>query len=85
MQGGFIHSLAEIHEEIERLTKRRGELLRALGDAHDAALVAEHKTLEAGIAQLWQQQRIARARLRFGDREAIIRRARTEQRLERAA
>jgi hypothetical protein len=80
-----MHSLAEIHEEIERLTERRGELLRALGDAHDAALVAEHKALEAGIAQLWQQQRIARARLRFGDRETIIQRARTEQRLERAA
>jgi hypothetical protein len=80
-----MHSLDEIRERIEQLTERRSELLHALNVAHDPALVAEHHELEAELAALWEQQRQERARLRFGERDAIIRRARSEERLERAA
>ena len=80
-----MHSLSEIRDEIERLTQQRAELLHALGEAHDSTLVAEHKQVEDRIARLWEEQRIARARLRFGERDTILQRARTEERLERAA
>ena len=75
----------EIREEIERLTERRAELFHALSEGHDAALAAEHAELEERIARLWDEMRALKARLRFGDRESIITRARQEERLERAA
>jgi ABC-type phosphate transport system auxiliary subunit len=75
----------EIREEIERLTERRAELFHALSEGHDAALAAEHAQLEERIARLWDEMRALKARLRFGDRESIITRARQEERLERAA
>lgn len=80
-----VASLNDIRLEIERLTQRRAELFHALSDGHDPALAREHAELEERIARLWDQQRAARARLRFGDRDGIIRRARLEERLERAA
>jgi hypothetical protein len=48
-------------------------------------LAAELKELEAEIATLWIEHREARVRQRFGDRDRIIKRARLEERLERAA
>jgi hypothetical protein len=80
-----MRSLTDIRTDIERLTERRSELLHALAEGHDAGLVAEHKAVEEQIAQLWEEHRIARARVRFGERDQIIQRARHEERLERAA
>jgi hypothetical protein len=80
-----MRSLEEIRTEIEELTERRSELLHELTEAHDAALVAEHRALDERLAALWDEQREVRARVRFGERDAIIKRARTEERLERAA
>jgi len=80
-----MRSIDDIRTEIERLTERRSELLHALNDGHDPALVAEHQELEERIQQLWAEQRQERARLRFGERDSIIQRARQEERLERAA
>ena len=56
-----------------------------LSEAHDPALAAEHKELDERIAQLWEEHRVERARLRFGERDEIIHRARAEERLDRAA
>ena len=81
----MMRPLPEIRAEIERLAERRAYLLHALAEQHDAALAAERKALEEQIAALWAEHRIARARLRFGERETIIQRARHEERLERAA
>src|SRR5438105_3174372 len=50
-----------------------------------AELAREHAELEEQIARLWDEQRALRAQARFGDRDAIIKRARAEERLERAA
>ncbi len=41
--------------------------------------------LDARLQELWQALRMEKARLRFGEREDIVRRARAEERLERAA
>ena len=78
-------SIEQIHTEIDELSERRAELWRVLGEAHDAAASAELKQVDARLEQLWAEQRATRARLRFGDRERIVARARAEERLERAA
>jgi hypothetical protein len=75
----------EIRSEIERLTQRRAELLHQLSGGHDVLLAAEHTQVEEEIQRLWEEHRVARARVRWGDREEIIHRARQEERLERAA
>ena len=80
-----MRSLTDIRAEIEQLTAQRAELLHRLSEQHDAALAAEHTRLEGEIATLWEEHRIERARVRFGERDQIIQRARHEERLERAA
>ena len=70
-----MRTLEEIHDEIERLSEDRTELWHRLSDQHDPAVRAEIHAIDAAV----------RARLRFGDREKIVARARVEERLERAA
>ena len=80
-----MRSLDEIRTDIERLTEERSELLQKLSQGHDALLAIEHKETEERIAELWDEHRAARAELRWGERDAIIKRARAEERLDRAA
>jgi uncharacterized protein with PhoU and TrkA domain len=81
----MMRTLDDIRIEIEDLTAKRADLLHDLAGSHDPELAAEHRELEDRIAELWDEQRAARAYLRWGDRELIIKRARAEERLERAA
>jgi cell division protein FtsB len=78
-------NLQQIKEEIDRLSDQRAEVLKKLSEGYDAELAAEHKKLDAEIAELWDEQRAVRATIRFGDRDLIIQRARHEERLSRAA
>ena len=78
-------NIASIHAEIERLSDRRGELWHRLSYGRDPAVVEELKQVDAKLAELWHAHRAERARLRFGEREDIVRRARAEEQLERAA
>lgn len=78
-------TLDDIRLEIERATERRAELLHVLAEGHDAVVAAEHAEVEERIARLWDDYREARVRQRFGDRDVIVKRARLEERLERAA
>ena len=80
-----MRTLTDIRSEIDRLSDRRLHVMRALAQEHDTDLAAEHKELEERIAGLWEEQRNARASVRFGDRDTIIQRARQEERLSRAA
>jgi cell division protein FtsB len=80
-----MRTLNEIKQEIDRLSDRRSDVMRALSEEFDTGLSAEHQRLEEEIARLWEEQRFARATLRHGDRDAIIQRARQEERLSRAA
>ena len=75
----------QIHTEIDQLSERRAELWRTLGEGHDATASAELKAVQARLDELWAEHRALRARVRFGDREKIVARARAEERLERAA
>jgi hypothetical protein len=80
-----MRDLQQIKEEIDRASDRRAEVLTKLSEGYNAELAAEHKKLDATIAGLWDEQRIVRATIRFGDRDLIIQRARHEERLSRAA
>ena len=80
-----MRTLNEIRQEIDELSERRLRVMRELAQGHDPELAAEHQSLEEEIAQLWDEQRNARATMRFGDRNEIIQKARQEERLSRAA
>lgn len=75
----------QIHIEIEQLSEQRQELWHRLSDGLDLEAQTEIKELDAKLVDLWETLRIEKARLRFGEREEIVRRARAEERLERAA
>jgi DNA-binding transcriptional regulator GbsR (MarR family) len=75
----------QIHDEIERISEERQELWQQLSGGLDPDVQEELKELDARLAELWQTLRMEKARLRFGEREDIVRRARAEERLERAA
>jgi hypothetical protein len=80
-----MRTVREIHEEIEVLSEERTELWHRLSDQHDPEVRAEIHTIDAKLDRLWDEHRAVRARLRFGDRDSIVARARVEERLERAA
>ena len=80
-----MRTLSEIRQEIDELSEKRLRVMRELSNGFDPSLKAEHERLEEQIAQLWEEQRLARANVRFGDRDVIIQRARQEERLSRAA
>jgi hypothetical protein len=80
-----MRTLEEIRTDIEQLTEERAVLLHKLAEGHDVLLAIEHKEIEERIADLWNEHRMARAQLRWGDRDVIIKRARAEERLDRAA
>ena len=78
-------TLEEIHAEIERLSEERTALWHTLSDHHDPDVRAEIHALDERLDRLWDEHRLLRARLRWGDRDSIVARARVEERLERAA
>jgi len=80
-----VNTLEQIKAEIQQATEHRAELWRTLSQGHDAAIAAEVKELEERIQRLWDEERAVRAQARFGDRDEIIKRARHEERLARAA
>jgi hypothetical protein len=80
-----MQTLSGIHAEIERLSEERAELWHRLSAEYDPQVKDEIHRLDAELDRLWDEHRALRARLRFGDREKIVARARVEERLERAA
>lgn len=81
----IVKTIQEIRSEIERASEDRAALLHRLSGGHDVVLANELRELDERIARLWDEHREARVRTRFGDRDQIIRRARLEDRIDRAA
>jgi hypothetical protein len=75
----------QIHTEIEQVSEERQVLWQQLSEGLDMTVKDQIKELDERLQTLWQSLRIEKARLRFGEREEIVRRARAEERLERAA
>ena len=77
--------IATIHAEIDEVSERRAELWHRLSDGRNPEIVAQIKELDDKLDSLWSEHRAIRARIRFGEPEQIVKRARAEERLERAA
>jgi hypothetical protein len=80
-----MRTITDIRDEIERASEDRAALLHRLSAGHDVVLAAELRELDDRIATLWDEHRAARAYARHGNRDDIIRRARLEERIDRAA
>jgi hypothetical protein len=80
-----MRTIPEIHNEIERLSEVRTELWQQLSHGRQQSVIDEIKQIEEQLITLWDEHRAERARIRFGERDDIVRRARQEERLERAA
>ncbi|MBA3244226.1 MAG: hypothetical protein H0T61_03530 [Actinobacteria bacterium] len=84
-----MNTIPEIQAEIERLSEQRTELYTELSRARERGLSEtvrqEIKQIDERLQALWDGHRAERARIRFGEREDIVRRARAEDRLDRAA
>ena len=79
-----MRTLNEIKHEADRAAARRTELWKELAETGaDEARSAEIAALSERIESLFQEARIVRSRTRFGAQEAIIARARAEERLDR--
>jgi hypothetical protein len=76
---------SDIHTQIEELSEQRQELWHRLSEGLNPEVASEIKSLDAQLDDLWETLRMEKARLRFGERDEIVRRARAEERLERAA
>jgi hypothetical protein len=77
--------IALIHEQIDELSAQRSALWHSLSEGRDPELIEEIRRLDVRLEALWSAHRAERARIRFGEREQIVKRARAEERLERAA
>ena len=80
-----MRTIPDIHAEIERLSEVRGALWQQLSYGRQQAMVDELRSIDEQLVALWDEHRAERARIRFGERDDIVRRARQEERLERAA
>jgi len=78
-------TMTTIHAEIDELSERRVDLWHRLSQGRDESVLGELKELDARLAALWEQHRQERARIRWGERDEIVKRARAEERLDRAA
>ena len=83
--GWSMNIIATIHEEINEVSERRAELWHRLSEGRNPELVEQIKELDDRLDALWNEHRAVRSLIRFGEREQIVKRARAEERLERAA
>ena len=80
-----INIIATIKAEIGEVSERRTELWHRLSDGRDPDVVGQIKALDEKLGSLWNEHRAIRARIRFGEPDQIVKRARAEERLDRAA
>ena len=79
----FFDLFNQLAEHLKTAAALLGELFADPG--RTAELVKQIKALDDQLDTLWNEHRAIRARIRFGEREQIVKRARAEERLERAA
>jgi hypothetical protein len=80
-----VRSLDDIRRELETASERRAALWDDLSGGFDAVKSAEAASLTKRIDELWEESRVARAHVRYGDSTGIITRARAQDRLDREA
>jgi hypothetical protein len=78
-----VRSISEIRDELDRAAERRAELWAKLARGRDDESASELASLNARIAELWEELRTTQVRERFGSPEPILQRAERDRRLER--
>jgi hypothetical protein len=78
-----VRSISEIRDELDRASGRRAELWASLARQHAEDSASELASLNARIAELWEELRTTQVRERFGSPEPILQRAERDRRLER--
>ena len=73
--------IATIHDEIDQVSDRRAESGTGFRRAVIPSSSLRSRQLDAKLDALWDAHRAMRARIRFGEREQIVKRARAEERL----
>jgi hypothetical protein len=78
-----VRSISEIRDELDHASERRAELWAELARQHAEGAASELASLNARIAELWEELRTTQVRERFGSPEPILQRAERDRRLER--
>jgi hypothetical protein len=81
----FVRLFGHGHDHSSSCREQRADLWKRLSGGRDPETVEQIRALDARLTDLWAAIRAERARIRFGEREEIVKRARAEERLERAA
>ncbi len=78
-----MRAIEQIRHELETTAQER-QALRESRIGSESAAIAEHgRALDERLSELWAELRSAKAHVRSGPREAIVRRARSEERFNR--
>jgi hypothetical protein len=78
-----VRAIEQIRQELEAAAHERQALRESRIGSDSAAIAAHGHTLDERVAELWAELRRAKAQVRFGPRDRIVRRARSEERFNR--
>lgn len=78
-----MRAIQQIRQELELASEERRALREAPAGSDSAELAEHSRALDERIAALWAELRVAKAHIRFGPRESIVSRARSEERFNR--
>jgi hypothetical protein len=78
-----MRAIAQIRKELDEAAEGRRNLRRSTSPGDAVRLVEQARDLDERIAALWIELRSAKAHVRSGPRESIIRSARAEERFNR--
>ena len=75
-----MRAIEQIRQELEAAAQERQALRESRIGSDSAAIAAHGRVLDERVAELWAELRTAKAQVRFGPRDTIVRRARSEER-----
>ena len=78
-----MRAIQHIREDLDAASEQRHGLRESHIGSESADFAEEGQILDERIAALWAELRSTKAQLRFGPRESIVRRARSEERFTR--
>ena len=78
-----MRAIQHIRKDLDEASERRHVLRESHAGSAPAELAGEGRILDERIAALWAELRSVKAQLRFGPRESIVQRARSEERFTR--
>ena len=78
-----MRAIQHIRQDLDEATEQRTALRESHIGSESAELAEDARVLDERIAALWAELRSVKAQLRFGPRDSIVQRARSEERFTR--